>query len=387
MTIFQLPIYAHALYFNTTSLSFAKILSVLWDVCMKTIIPIALAKRFFTSGIPWLFLMIVSLVFFTGCESQKTIVNGLDEKEANEIIVLLATKGIEANKTPAKSAGPGGGGGEAYYDINVPTSSATEAMAILNMNGLPRRRGQNLLGLFKAGGLVPSEMEEKIRYQAGLAEQIASTIRKIDGVLDADVQLSFPEEDPLNPGKKVGKVTSSVYVKHTGVLDDPNSHLITKIKRLVSSSVNGLDFDDVTVISDRARFSDIPIAGLQAKVGEEEKEYVKIWSIVIAKESLTRFRMVFFSFCIVLLLLSLFLIWMGWKIYPVLHKTGGIRKLFSLKPLNVAAPTEPKSETIEETPQKDTTIPETAKAEDEKKTAPKKGEKEDEESEETPEAS
>ncbi len=133
-------------------------------------------------------------------------------------------------------------------------------------------------------------------------------IRKIDGVLDAEVQISFPEEDPLNPGKTKGKITSSVYVKHNGVLDDPNSHLITKIKRLVAASITGLDYNDVTVISDRARGSELSDFGPPT---EEEKSYVNIWTIILAKESVTRFRIIFFTFSFLILIMALALIWLA----------------------------------------------------------------------------
>jgi type III secretion protein J len=276
----------------------------------------------------------------TGCESRKVIVNGLDEKEANEIVVFLSARGIDAAKV--KSEGGGGGGQKlVLFDISVEQDQANEAMSLLNQNGLPRRRGQNLLGLFSNVGLVPSEMQDKIRYQAGLAEQIASTIRKIDGVLDAEVQISFPEEDPLNPkGEKKTKITASVYVKHSGVLDDPNSHLVTKIKRLVAASVTGLDFDDVTVIGDRARFSETP-GGMFSNL-EEEKQYVSVWSIIIAQESLFRFRVIFFGFTLIILLLILSFVWVAWKVFPLLKEHGGIKELFHLhpiKPLGEAQPT------------------------------------------------
>ncbi|MBS0654788.1 MAG: type III secretion inner membrane ring lipoprotein SctJ, partial [Verrucomicrobia bacterium] len=229
----------------------------------------------------------------TGCESTTTIVNGLDEREANEIMVLLANRNIKSYKIQEKAA-TGGGSKTVLWDIAVDSSDTTLAMSILNANGLPRRRSENLLELFSAGGLVPSDLQEKIRYRAGLADQIANTIRKIDGIVDADVQLSFPEEDPLNPNAPKGKVTASVYVKHTGILDDPNSHLITKIRRLVASSVPGLNYDDVTVIPDRARFSELP-------AGEEtaaQPENVKVWGLVVAKTSVFRLQMIFFSLCI-----------------------------------------------------------------------------------------
>lgn len=276
-------------------------------------------------------LLLATVSLLTSCESRKTIVNGLDEKEANEILVFLASKGIDANKVQAASEGGGGGSRAVLWNINVETSQANEAMALLNQAGLPRRRGQNLLGIFSNVGLVPSGMEQKIRYQAGLAEQIASTIRKIDGVLDADVQLSFPEEDPLNPTAIKQKITASVYVKHNGVLDDPNAHLITRIKRLVAGSVPGLDYDYVTVIGDRARFSEGP--GTSGYLGmEEERSYVNVWSLILAKESLTRFRIIFFSFTISLLILTLVLIWLLWKFHLLLKEAGGFKQLLDYHP-------------------------------------------------------
>jgi type III secretion protein J len=294
------------------------------------------------------------LPLLTSCESRKTIVNGLDEKEANEIIVVLSTKGIDATKVQStEGAGVGGTSKMVLWDISVNSNQALEALSFLNQSGLPRRRSQNLLGIFTGAGLVPSEMEQKIRYQAGLAEQIASTIRKIDGILDAEVQISFPEEDPLNPGgEKKQKITASVYVKHSGVLDDPNSHLVTKIKRLVAASVTGLDYDNVTVISERARFTEFPL-GIVPGAAEEEKQYVSIWSLIIAKDSAARFRIIFFSFTLLILILFLILLWIIWKIYPLIKSKGGVKELFQLKPLQLKKE-EAGEEISEEQPTKET---------------------------------
>lgn len=295
---------------------------------------IPLKKNTLSSALSILLLCIFCLLF-TSCESRKIIVNSLDEREANEILVFLSTKGIDAVKVQNTAAAAGGGGGSkiVLWDISVTSDQSLEAMSYLNQAGLPRRRSQNLLSIFTGSGLVPSEMEQKIRYQAGLAEQIASTIRKIDGILDAEVQISFPEEDPLNPTKKKQPITASVYVKHNGVLDDPNSHLTTKIKRLVAASVPGLDYDNVTVIGERAKFSDFPL-GLTPETNEEEKHYVSVWTLILAKDSVTRFRVIFFSFTIIILLLSLALVWTFWKIHLILKAHGGIKELFELKPIN-----------------------------------------------------
>ena len=281
-----------------------------------------------------LFILILIGGLLTACESRRIIVNALDEKEANEILVFLSNKNINAEKVQAVTAEGGGGGKAILWNISVESTQANEAMAMLNQAGLPRRRGQNLLGIFSNVGLVPSGMNEKVRYQAGLAEQIASTIRKIDGVLDADVQISFPEEDPLNPTANKQKITASVYVKHNGILDDPNAHLATRIRRLVSGSVNGLDYDNVTVIGDRARFGDA-MTGMSNNIGEEEQRLVNVWSIVLAQDSLTRFRVLFFSLIISVVLLSLFVVWLLWKFFPILKNRGGLKELISYHPIHV----------------------------------------------------
>jgi type III secretion protein J len=317
--------------------------------------PVSWTKDFFSLSklLTEKFLALIVLIgiisfAFSGCESKKTIVNGIDEREANEILVLLASKNINAYKLKEAEAAGGGGPKIILWDIAVDTADATTAMAILSANGLPRRHSQNLLQIFSAGGLVPSDLQEKIRYQAGLADQIASTIRKIDGIVDADIQLSFPEEDPLNPNAQKGPVTASVYVKHTGVLDDPNSHLVNKIKRLVASSVTGLQFDNVTVIPDRARFSELPTKEKQADL-----EYVRVWTVVLAKDSLFRFQVIFFSFCIVLFIIFFYAFWVSWKIHPLLKKRGGIKQLFHLSPLPDEFEPEVKEEKKEEEPPKD----------------------------------
>lgn len=277
------------------------------------------------------FLLIILSTLLTSCESKRIIVNGLDEKEANEILVFLSTKGVNASKVQALSEG-GAGNKAILWNISVDSSQGNEAMALLNQVGLPRRRGANLLNIFSNVGLVPSGMEQKVRYQAGLAEQIASTIRKIDGILDADVQLSFPDEDPFNPNAPKQKITASVYIKHSGVLDDPNAHLTSRIKRLVAGSVNGLEYDNVTVIGDRARFTEAPLGGFSSS--EEEHPIVNVWTLTIAKSSLTRFRIIFFTFIVMIFTLLLALIWTLWKTWPLIQKNGGVKGLFSLKKMD-----------------------------------------------------
>ena len=269
------------------------------------------------------FFPLIALILLTSCESNQTIVSNIDERDANEIVVYLASKSIDAQKVGAPTTEVGGGTCSTQFNILVETDQAVEAMAVLNRAGLPRRVGTNLLELFAKSGLMSSDREETIRYQAGLAEELKNTIRKIDGVLDADVQISFPPDNttPM-PGAPVQKITASVYVKHQGILEDPNSHLEIKIKRLMAASVNGLDYENVSVISDRSRFADINLHPEAEPIGAKslQQTYVHIWGLVMTKSSLTRFRCIFFLFISLLLLLCTGLGWLIYKFYPQLRE-------------------------------------------------------------------
>ncbi len=263
-------------------------------------------------------LSIFALVIFAGCESNRSIVNNVEERDANEIVVFLASKGINAQKVQASAGGAAAAAGPSnQFNIMVEADHATEAMALLNRYGLPRIQGTNLLTLFAKSGLMSTEREETIRFNAGLAEQIRNTIRKIDGVLDADVQISFPSTENT-PGAPPQKITAAVYVKHQGVLEDPNSHIETKIKRLLAGSVNGLEYDNVSVISDRSRIADISLEQDQEMISAKnyQQTYVSIWSIVMTKSSLTRFRIMFFSLIALVLLMAAGAGWMIYKFYP-----------------------------------------------------------------------
>lgn len=288
------------------------------------------------------------LLLLTGCQTNTVIVNDLGERQANEIIVFLASKGIRSQKVPTPTAGGAVGAGNSegkMWSISVTDKQAIDAMAILNRNGLPRIKSPTLLELFAKSGLISSASEESIRYQAGLAAQLAGVIRMIDGVIDANVELSIPQDQTGFPGQENSpkeQVTAAVYVKHQGILDDPNSHLITKIKRLIAGSVPGLSVNNVTVISDRSRFTDIRIDEEGEPITPEAKEYVSIWSIVMSKGSAAKFRALFFTLTLLLIALALLMGWMFWKVYPLL-RDGGLKRLLSPTPFKAELETDASS--------------------------------------------
>lgn len=280
------------------------------------------------------FLLAITFLILTGCETNLPIVNNVDEREANEIIVYLANNNIQGQKIPASTGEIAvAGGASNTWNIAVSQENSVRAMALLNEVGLPRRSGTNLLALFAKQGLMSSDREETIRYHAGLAEELKNTIRKMDGVLDADVQISFPIEEPA-PGETPPKITSAVYVKHMGVFDDPNNHLESKIKRLIAGSIPKMEYDSVSVISDKSRFMNAmisPSSQIASTLGGE-KDYVKLWSITMTKSSVGTFRTLFIMMILIIFTFGGALVWMIYKFYPqILKNISKVKEILPIK--------------------------------------------------------
>jgi type III secretion protein J len=90
-------------------------------------------------------------------------------------------------------------------------------------------------------------MEERARYASAVQEEIAATLRRIDGIADARVHVAIPQNDPLS--QRVVPASAAVFVKHRASLDV--EMLTHQIKSMVMASVEGLDYRNISLIAFR----------------------------------------------------------------------------------------------------------------------------------------
>ncbi len=96
--------------------------------------------------------------------------------------------------------------------------------------------------------LGATDFEQKVKYQRALEGEIARTIESVDGVRSAQVQLVLPKQSLfLDDGTKA---SAAVLLQSGGMLDGA---AVSGIARLVSSSVEGLKADDVTITDETGR--------------------------------------------------------------------------------------------------------------------------------------
>jgi type III secretion system YscJ/HrcJ family lipoprotein len=140
--------------------------------------------------------LLVSLLW--GCQTE--IQHGLEEREANEILVLLDSYGIEASKSAD--------GRDGAYLIRVADDDAAQSWRVLQAHGLPRRPLGGWLDAFGDRELISTPTEDRIRAQMAAAEALERSLVAIDGVVDAHVHLAVPTDpgfgraaEPPRPSK------------------------------------------------------------------------------------------------------------------------------------------------------------------------------------------
>lgn len=160
--------------------------------------------------------------------------SGLTENESNEMVALLLSHGLDAEKGPRTKEG---------VTLMVDSADLATAIEVLRENGLPGDTYNDLGKVFAEQGLISSPLQERVRFIYGLSQTISETLSQIDGVITARVQVIVPEQHPLEDEPQGS--TASVFLKtRPGVSLEEK---IPEIKRLVENSVQGLDYEDISV--------------------------------------------------------------------------------------------------------------------------------------------
>lgn len=174
-----------------------------------------------------------AVLLLAGCAKQELYSN-LSERQANEMIAVLKGVNIEAEKLPKEGG---------LFAIATSSGDFAPAIRTLSSQGYPKESYDTMGKVFKREGFVSSPLEERARLLHAMSQEISNTLTNIDGVVTARVHLSLPEKNPL--ADKIQPASAAVFIKHR-----PDRNLagqVTQIKALVVNSIEGLQYDNVTV--------------------------------------------------------------------------------------------------------------------------------------------
>ncbi|BDG08942.1 secretion protein [Anaeromyxobacter paludicola] len=176
----------------------------------------------------------------TGCGGGEEVLHGLDEPQANQVLVALEEGGIHGRKDRPDGADGG-------WTVLVPSGAGGRAQQLLAQRELPRPRAPGFGEVFGKGSLVPSATEERALYLHALAGELSRSVEAIDGVLEARVHLALPEPGPLRP-EPGPPPRAAVLVKSSPGARERLAALSGGIQALVAGAVAGLEPAAVSVV-------------------------------------------------------------------------------------------------------------------------------------------
>ena len=150
------------------------------------------------------------------------------------MLALLLEANISVQKVQVKDG----------VNLLVDEDRLAEAVTLLKRFGLPEDKYAKIEDIFPQDGLISSPTAERARYMYALSEGISHTLSQIDGVVTARVHVVVPKESGRRGEQQ--QPSASVFIKHLPELVLENS--IPQIKLLVSSSIEGLSYDNVNVV-------------------------------------------------------------------------------------------------------------------------------------------
>ena len=212
-----------------------------------------------------LILMVGFLMNLTACK-EVALVHDLNERDANEIIVLLARNNIPSNKQKEVR------NQEVFWFIQVSPNDEMQARSILVAHRLPRVRQGGLEGICKDAGLILTPKTERCRELLASKGEIINSLESIPGVVHADVVLNIPEKDNF-PDENVPqpRPTASVTVQYLKDANVKTRLTEAKVQEFVANTITDLDSRDVSVvISYLAQTLHSPIAIQQQQQGQNQ---------------------------------------------------------------------------------------------------------------------
>lgn len=174
--------------------------------------------------------MICMISLLCACSREVVLQSNLSDSDANEIVMVLNRQGISVDKRPSKEG----------VNLVLSDTDLSRAAAIMNAAGLPRRSRESLGEVFKKQGMISTPLEERVRYLAGLSEELGYTLQQFDNVISARVHVVLPER--VAPGEPIQPSSAAVFIKYRPPIDE--DAITPRIQRLVASSIPGLASED-----------------------------------------------------------------------------------------------------------------------------------------------
>ena len=198
----------------------------------------------------------VGVYMWASAPSYTALYNGLEPKDATEVVAALQAAGI-----PYKLDGATG-------SVMVAAGRVHEARLKLAAQGLPKGTSMGIEMLQEEQSFGTSQFVESARYHHAMEVELARTISMMRNVKSARVHLAIPKKSVFV--RKKDKPSASVALNLYGGRTIEEGQ-VNAIVHLVASSVADLSADNITVVDQNGRL--LSSGGMSSNVAMSARQY------------------------------------------------------------------------------------------------------------------
>ncbi len=177
-------------------------------------------------------------LLLAGC-GRSELLQGLDERQANEVVAVLLNHNIDARKTLQGKAG---------FVVGVAGTDLAEAINIIQMNGLPSMPRTQVAALFPPDAMVSTPLAERARLLSAIEQRLEESLSTLQGVQSARVHVSYdagPAEGSLQQ-RKPSAIHVAALLVHSR--DADGQALLVMAKRFLRNAFVDVAYDNVSVV-------------------------------------------------------------------------------------------------------------------------------------------
>jgi type III secretion system YscJ/HrcJ family lipoprotein len=190
-----------------------------------------------------LLLLLAATALLSSACKQETIAHQQLEREANKIVNLLMTSGIDDVSKIKDEASR-----ELRFNVLVPEGQKQKALQILELHNLPKMAADDTDAMFKEGGMIPTNEQQRAKREVGIRGDIINSLRAVPRVVDVQAVVTMPEDSPLrDPNEPKPKPKASVILTYLEDGDKAPPIDVEGVQRFVQASLPEIKSTEISV--------------------------------------------------------------------------------------------------------------------------------------------
>ena len=166
------------------------------------------------------------------CSCKEALLHNLSEIQANRLIGILNSEGIEASKELQA---------DSKWTLMVNKQDLVDAISLLDSKRLLK---DNTSTIKESSSLLGSNQEKNFYYERVLSSELEKTLLTLSGVFDARVHLNIKKSDALSLKNEDDVKTSASVLMVVNETEDFDEN---KIKSIISGA-SGIEPKDVSIV-------------------------------------------------------------------------------------------------------------------------------------------